>query len=63
MRVLTQHKRSKVLPMIEFTDQDLAKVHLSYEDALVVTLRVANYDIQCILINNRSAINIIFLFT
>ena len=40
------HKKPKVLPRIEFTDQDLARVHFLHEDALVVTLRVANYYVR-----------------
>ena len=61
--VLALYKRPKMLPRIEFADQDLAEVHLPYEDALLVTLRVANYDIRRVLIDNGSAVNFIFLST
>ena len=56
-------KKSKVPLKIEFTDEDLAGVHLSYVDALVVTLKVANYDVRWVLIDSGSVINVIFLNT
>ena len=56
-------KKSKVPLKIEFTDEDLAGVHLPYEDALVVTLRVANFDVWQVLIDNGSSVNVMFLDT
>ena len=56
-------KRLTVQPRIVFTDQDLVGVQLPHKDPLVVILRVANYDIKRILIDNGSTVNVIFLFT
>ena len=63
MRVHTLYKKQKESPKIEFTDQDLEGVHFPHEDALVVNIRVANYDVRCVLINNGSDVNVIFLDT
>ena len=60
MRIFNLDKRSMVQPWIVFTDQDLMGVHLPYEDVLVITLRVANYDIMRVLIDNGSVVNVIF---
>ena len=38
-------------------------MYLPHEEALVVTLRMANYDIRHVLVNNDSALNVIFLST
>ena len=63
MRVYILEKRPKVSPRLEFSDQDLEGVHFPHEDALIVTLRVANYDVRQVLIDNGSAVNVIFLGT
>ena len=63
MMVHTLFKRPRALPKIEFTEKDLAGVHCPHEDALVVTLRVSNYDVRRVLINNGNAVNVIFLDT
>ena len=63
MRIFYLEKKPRVQPWIVFTYQDLVGVHLPYEDAPVVKLRVANYDIKRILINNGSAVNVVFLST
>ena len=61
--VHTLCKRPRAPPRIEFTEQDLVGVHYPHEDALVVTLRVSIYDVPRVLVNNRSAVNVIFLNT
>ena len=43
-----------------FTDQDLIGVHLPYENALVITMRVANVDIRQVLVNNESSVSVMF---
>jgi hypothetical protein len=37
--------------VISFSDSDLKDVQLPHNDPLVVTLRIANYDVQRVLIN------------
>ena len=63
MRVFSLDKRLEMQPRIKFTDQDLVGVYLPHKDTLVVTLRVANYDIWCVLIDNGTAVIIIFFLT
>ena len=41
-------------PPITFSDEDLVGVLLPHDDALVVTLGIAHYDVRRILINNGS---------
>ena len=61
MRIFSFEKKPKLEPRITFSDQDLVGIHLPHEDALVVTLRIANFDIKRILIDNGSSVNVLFL--
>ena len=59
----TLFKKLKALPRIEFTDEDLSGIHLPHEEALMVTLRIAIFDVRRVLIDNGNAINVILLDT
>ena len=63
MRIFSFEKKPRLEPRITFTDLDLVGIHLPHEDALVVTLRIANFDIRRILIDNGSSVNVLFLST
>lgn len=45
--------------MISLTDEDLNGVQIPHNDALVVTLRVGDYDIEKILVDQGSCIEVL----
>ncbi|GFS46237.1 hypothetical protein Acr_00g0100960 [Actinidia rufa] len=46
---------------ITFTNDDLRGFHLPYDDALVISATIANFNIQRILVDNRSSADILFV--
>jgi hypothetical protein len=63
--VLVTQKTSKAprledLP-ITFTEEDARKVYHPHDDALVVTLEIADYSTRHVLIDNSSSADIIYL--
>ncbi|XP_028112782.1 uncharacterized protein LOC114310878 [Camellia sinensis] len=55
--------RTEATNIISFSDRDLARLHCPHNDALVVTLRVKNFDIKQILIDQRSSCEIMYYET
>ncbi|XP_073106888.1 uncharacterized protein [Elaeis guineensis] len=53
-------KRQKIEESITFTEEDAQKVQFPHNDAVVVSLNIANYEIHRILVDNRSSIDILF---
>ncbi|XP_075674739.1 uncharacterized protein LOC142643907 [Castanea sativa] len=47
-------------PAIIFTNEDARRLHHPHEDAIVITLAIANYTIRRVLIDNRSSTNILY---
>lgn len=54
-----KHSRRDSL-VIGFSDEDYACVSLPHTNALVVTLTVANHNIHCLLVDNRSSADILY---
>ncbi|XP_057505527.1 uncharacterized protein LOC130788840 [Actinidia eriantha] len=50
-----------VHPPITFNNDDLRGLHLPHDDALVVTAVIANFNIQRILVDNGSSVDILFI--
>ena len=46
---------------ITFTNEDLRGLHLPHDDALVISAIIANFNIQRILIANKSFVDILFI--
>ena len=55
-------KRAKVLiqPTLGFLDEDKARTIQPHDDALVVTLRIGGYDVRWVLVNQGSAVDIMY---
>ena len=55
-------KRAKVLiqPTLGFSDEDKAGTIQSHDDALVVTLRIGGYDVRWVLVDQGSAVEIMY---
>ncbi|GFY87743.1 hypothetical protein Acr_05g0013820 [Actinidia rufa] len=51
---------TEVNPPITFTNENLKGLHLPHDDTLVVIATIANFNIQRILIDNRTFANILF---
>ena len=47
-------------PIIEFLEEDVRCLHHPYDDALVVSIRVGNYNTHRVLIDNESSANILY---
>lgn len=60
MQIFSFEKEPRVEPRITFTDQDLVGVHHLHEDDLIVSLRISNFDVRRILIDNGSSVNEVF---
>ena len=60
---VSELKRDKVLiqPTLGFSDKDKAGTIKPYDDALVVTLRIEGYDMRWVLVDQGSAIEIMYL--
>ncbi|GFY81120.1 hypothetical protein Acr_01g0009290 [Actinidia rufa] len=50
-------------PPITFNNDDLRGLHLPYDNALVVSAVIANFNVQRILVNNGSSADILFVST
>ncbi|XP_059663781.1 uncharacterized protein LOC132309494 [Cornus florida] len=61
--VQIQHRKMPRLgdPVITFSDEDMKDVQQPHDDPLVVTMMIANYNTQRILVDNGSSADIIFL--
>ena len=46
---------------ITFTNNDLGDLHLPHDDALIVSATIANFNVQRILIDNESSVDILFI--
>ena len=60
LQISNVEKRLKPAPEIQFTEQDLAGLHCPHSDALVITLKVANFEIRRVLVDTGSSVNILF---
>ena len=61
-------QKTKKIPRLEdlpitFAKEDARKVVHPHDDALVVTLEIAGYSTRCVLIDNGSSVDIIYLTT
>ena len=52
--------RGDIEHVISFSDSDLKDVQLPHNDPLVVTLRIGNYDVQRVLIDQRSFVEVMY---
>ena len=50
----------KVQPVLSFSDEDKVGTLQSYDDALVVTLRICGYDVKRVLVNLSSGAEIMY---
>ena len=47
-------------PIIEFTEEDARRLHRLHDDALVVSIRVGDYNTYRVLVDNGSFANILY---
>ena len=45
---------------ITFTDEDAERVHHPHDDAIIITLLIANYTIRRVLVDNGSSTDILY---
>ena len=45
---------------ITFTDKDAERVHFPYDDAIIITLLIANYTTRRVLVDNGSSVDILY---
>ena len=60
---VSEPKRDKVLiqPTLGFSDEDKARIIQPHNDALVVTIKIGGYDVKWVLVDQGSAIEIMYL--
>ena len=46
--------------IISFSDDDIRRIQTFHNDAIIVSVMIANYDVKRILVNNRSSIDLLF---
>ena len=58
----SEPKRAKILtqPILGFLDEDKARTIQPHDDALVVTLRIGGYDVRRVLVDQSSAVEIMY---
>ena len=58
----SEPKRAKILtqPILGFLDEDKARTIQPHDDALVVTLRIGGYDVRRVLVDQSSAVKIMY---
>ena len=47
-------------PIIEFSEEDARRLHYQHDDAIVVSIRVGDYNTHRVLIDNGSFANILY---
>ena len=47
-------------PVIGFFEEDAQRLHHPHDDALVVSLRIGDYNMQWVLVNNGSSTDILY---
>ena len=47
-------------PIIGFSEEDVRRLHHSYDDALVVSIRLGDYNTHRVLVDNGSSANILY---
>ena len=48
------------IPIIKFSEDDAWRLHHPYDDELVVSIRVGDYNTHCVLVDNGSSANILY---
>ncbi|KAK3021960.1 hypothetical protein RJ639_045655 [Escallonia herrerae] len=57
---LTKKQKKEPAPTISFSDDDVGDTRTPHDDPLVVTLRVGNFDVKRILVDNGSSVEVLF---
>ena len=53
-------KRPKTEESHAFTEEDAQGIQFPHNNAMVIIINIANYDVRCILIDNESSTDILF---
>ena len=47
-------------PIIEFSKEDVRRLHHPHDDALVVSIRIEDYNMHRVLVDNGSSVDILY---
>ena len=47
-------------PIIGFSEEDVRRLHHSHDDALVVSIRIKDYNMHGVLVDNGSSVDILY---
>ena len=47
-------------PIIGFSEEDVRRLHHSHDDALVVSIRIEDYNMHRVLVDNGSSVDILY---
>ena len=56
----TKRARGMATPLIRFSDEDKLGTLQPHDDALVVTLRIGGYDVKRVLVDQGSAVEVMY---
>ena len=56
-------KRARIRDIIAFTDEDLQQVQVPHDDPVVISLTIANFTVNRILVDNESLADILYYDT
>ncbi|KAK3016789.1 hypothetical protein RJ639_006055 [Escallonia herrerae] len=48
------------LPAISFLDDDVGDVKTPHDDPLIITIKAGNFDVKCVLVDNRSSTEVLY---
>ncbi|KAK3041866.1 hypothetical protein RJ639_001234 [Escallonia herrerae] len=57
---LSKKQKTTLVPTISFSEDEIGDIKTTHDDPLVVTLRVGNFDVKRILVDNGSSAEVIF---
>ncbi|KAK3004478.1 hypothetical protein RJ639_019585 [Escallonia herrerae] len=57
---LSKKKKTTLVPTISFSEDEIGDIKTPHDDPLVVTLRVGNFDVKRILVDNGSSAEVLF---
>lgn len=58
----SEYNRLKTSQQIIFLDENFRGVKTLYDDAIIISIAITNFEVQKIIVDSKSAINVLFLW-
>ena len=53
-------KRQRIENIIFFSENDVKEIQTPHNDAVIISMMIAKYDVKKVLVDNKSSVNILF---